>query len=104
MISPSALVDRQLVIGEGFFGTVYRATYNHAYVAVKTTSIRSSDGSSSEKERKMLGSIPPHPNVLHAIAVCIDATNASVSIVSEYCANGNVRSYIEKKLRSVSTR
>lgn len=92
IIAPSTL--RNLTpIGQGFFGTVYRAMFRHAPVAVKKLK-GNADPASIEKERRMFSSIPPHPNVLRVIAICVDPDDGSLSIVTEYYATGSVRSFL----------
>ena len=95
-IIPTSAVTKLSPIGQGFFGAVFRGIYNHSAVAVKKTKAQHADSASIEKERAMLSSVPPHPNVIRVIAICVDEAEGSVGIVTEFCEAGSVLSYLHR--------
>jgi hypothetical protein len=73
-------------LGEGNFGKVYKATWRTSkapFVAVKENGEWCTDDAAISMERRLLGSIPPHPNVVRVYGVCIDAPDRNVCIVME---------------------
>ena len=83
-------------IGHGFFGEVSKALFHGAPVAVKKTAITASDESSLEREKTLLGSILPHPNVVRVLGVCSDAPSGVMMLIMEFCAAGSVKDYLAK--------
>jgi serine/threonine protein kinase len=69
--------------------------YNGARVAVKKSSILSRDKTAIMKERRLLGSLPPHPHVVHVLGICEDAPDGQLLLVMEYATHGNVQIYLQ---------
>jgi serine/threonine protein kinase len=91
---PSAKLKRLGRLGSGSFGEVFKAKYSDAIVAVKQSGVVCLDRASIERERRLLGSIPPHPNVVRVLGVCEDSVDNHLLIVMEYCAGGSLLSYL----------
>ena len=83
-------------IGEGGFGTVFKANWNKTIVAVK--SISTSDANSEEmeefeKEAMLLNSLK-HPNILSFFGICLSASKNL--LVMEYLEEGSLDSLIQE--------
>lgn len=87
-------------IGSGSFGDVLVATYKGAEVAIKKSSVLSSDKGAIHNERRFFASIPHHPNVVHVLGVCKDTPDRQLWIVMELAAFGSVQSQIQSELDS----
>ena len=88
-------LTEQIQIGGGAFGDVYRARFHGAAVALKKSAARSSNRASLEKERRLISSVPPHPNVVRVLGVCEDAPDGQAVIVMELCPGGNLKEFFE---------
>lgn len=73
---------------------MFKAKYSDAIVAVKQSGVVCLDRASIDRERRLLGSIPPHPNVVRVLGVCEDSIDNHLLIVMEYCAGGSLLSYL----------
>lgn len=93
---PHSSLEHMVRIGNGCFGEVYKCSYNLAEVAVKKTLLMATDTTSLEREKRMLGSILPHPNVVRVIGFCDDSPDQSLLLVMEYCPGGSVKSYLNR--------
>ncbi|KAL6053872.1 DEP domain-containing protein [Balamuthia mandrillaris] len=83
-------------IGRGAFGTVYRATWRGAQVAVKRLNlarITEVELEQIRREASLMASLGSHPNVLESIGVCTKPPN--VCLVSPYHRNGSIHDYLK---------
>lgn len=83
--------------GEGTFGTVYRADYLGTDVAVKLANDDVIDTPGFDvrfrRECAILSQLH-HPNILGVVAVIMDAPRRKFAIVTDFCPNGDLMSFI----------
>lgn len=92
-------------IGSGFFGNVFRGQFKNSVflcffsetteeVAIKVNSMWDNLGVLFD-ECKILQLIPPHPNVLKFVGVCIDQVKSrgKLHLLTEFCENGSLLDY-----------
>lgn len=82
-------------IGRGSFGTVYRGSYLGAQVAVKRlhSHVEEAEIPSFLKEIAILSQLK-HPNIIQFLGASLDG---DLSLVTEFCGLGDLRSYLTKK-------
>jgi len=83
-------------IGEGGFGTVFKANWNKTIVAVKSISTSDADPEEMEefeKEAMLLNSLK-HPNILSFFGICLSASKNL--LVMEYLEEGSLDSLIQE--------
>lgn len=87
------LVDT--VVGEGSFGTVYKAedVETKQHVAVKIMEI----GKRTDEEVEVLKATKGHPNIVNFI--CSETFQDLIFIVMEYCPGGGLSSYLKQRGR-----
>jgi hypothetical protein len=70
------IVKKHLIesVGSGAFGLVIKGTYQGKFVAIKKIKERLSEKQITEflKEAELTKNIPPHPNVIRCIGVCLN--------------------------------
>ncbi|XP_076457559.1 uncharacterized protein LOC143291544 [Babylonia areolata] len=101
---PRERLQLQERLGQGKFGTVLRAMalslFTHGkwdIVAVKMHKETATDAEKSEfiRELTLLRSLPRHPNVVPFVGCC--TLTEPLYIIMEYCANGDLLSYLRKR-------
>ena len=83
-------------IGEGGFGTVFKANWNKTVVAVKSISVSEAGTEEMEefsKEAMLLNSLK-HPNILSFFGICLSASKNL--LVMEYLEEGSLDSLIQE--------
>jgi len=93
------------VLGKGAFGTVYKASYQGNFVAVKD--LKAEGVSQAEikgfvAEADLMRNLPPHQNVVQFIGLIAQP----FCIITEYMAGGDLITYLEKNkniLMSIKT-
>jgi len=66
------------------------------YVAVKQIidkKLKDSEMQAFEKEAILLSSLPSHPNIVRFLGICVNP----MAIITEFCDEGNLLDYIQKK-------
>ncbi|KAI5416027.1 uncharacterized protein LOC127073445 isoform X2 [Lathyrus oleraceus] len=99
-------------LGSGTFGTVYHGKWRGTDVAIKRITDRCFAGKPSEQERMRddfwneaikLADLH-HPNVVAFYGVVLDGPGDSVATVTEYMANGSLRTALQKNERNLDKR
>ncbi|KAA0151871.1 hypothetical protein FNF27_03254 [Cafeteria roenbergensis] len=87
--------------GEGTFGTVYRADYLGTDVAVKLANDDIIDSPGFDvrfrRECAILSQLH-HPNIVGVVAVIMEAPRRKFAIVTDFCPNGDLMSFITAPL------
>jgi len=91
------------IVGEGGYGTVYRAEFNGYPVACKVIRM----GLSQENAKKILDELRllqklKHPNVVLLMGACLNSRN-QIMIVTEYAARGDLKHCL-KDVNSIAKR
>lgn len=93
---PSASVRLGKLLGKGSFGEVMLGRYKGRAVAVKRIRMEATDGNEARqrvlREMLVLAQFRHEPHVLHMEGVM--TRGPTLSIVSEYCSNGALNSYL----------
>jgi serine/threonine protein kinase len=88
-------------IGQGGFGTVFRAKWVNKTVAVKSCIGNLLEHGAAEV--KILASLPPHPNVLRFFGVAVSADLINTLIVTEFAFDGSLFTALHGKKREEPT-
>lgn len=92
-----------VVLSKGAFGEVCKGIYNDGncerQVAIK--SLFRFDANKLKAEAEIAASLN-HPNVLPLIGICFDTTNQTLKLVLPFMANGDLASYLDKNLHTLT--
>ncbi len=92
-------------LGEGATGSVRKATYNTARVAVKVTKVDSADKEALRREIQLFDAVGNQENVITLFGVCVDAPTASgaptgeLLLIMEYCEHGSLEDLLKRTLK-----
>ncbi len=102
-------------LGEGATGSVRKATYNTAHVAVKVTKVRSAsaDDEALRREVQLFDAVGNQENVITLFGVCVDAPTLPTSssptasaaptsellLIMEYCEYGSLEDLLKQTLK-----
>jgi len=79
------------IIGEGYFGSVFRGKYVKTSVAIKKLKdFKETDKDPFIAEAKLMSLLTPHPNVVLFRGVTLDP----LCIVTDFCEGGSLRRYL----------
>ncbi|XP_076958642.1 RAF-like serine/threonine-protein kinase 20 [Bidens hawaiensis] len=111
-IIKNAELEELRELGSGTYGTVYHGRWSGSDVAIKRIKKSCFAGRSSEEERltndfwreaRILSNLH-HPNVVAFYGVVPDAAGGTLATITEFMANGSLRSVLIKKDRSLDRR
>ncbi|CAI8610455.1 unnamed protein product [Vicia faba] len=111
-IIKNCVLEELTELGSGTFGTVYHGKWRGTDVAIKRITDRCFAGKPSEQERMRddfwneaikLADLH-HPNVVAFYGVVLDGPGDSVATVTEYMANGSLRTALQKNERNLDKR
>ncbi|XP_076898385.1 RAF-like serine/threonine-protein kinase 20 [Bidens hawaiensis] len=111
-IIKNAELEELRELGSGTYGTVFHGRWRGSDVAIKRIKKSCFAGRSSEEERltndfwreaRILSNLH-HPNVVAFYGVVPDAVGGTLATVTEFMANGSLRSVLIKKDRSLDRR
>jgi len=96
-VIPYTDLEMKQKIGEGSFGTVYKAKWRNSTVAVKEVSqalLNEQSIESFKKEANVMRNLRPHPNVVLFLGISLPPD--PTCIVTEYMKNGSLNDYLKK--------
>eukprot|EP01097_Dermamoeba_algensis_P011623 TRINITY_DN905_c0_g2_i1.p1 TRINITY_DN905_c0_g2~~TRINITY_DN905_c0_g2_i1.p1 ORF type:complete len:943 (-),score=224.10 TRINITY_DN905_c0_g2_i1:572-3400(-) len=84
------------VIGEGNFGKVFLGTLSKTcQVAIKEVKADNKESLDQfVEEAKIAANIPPHPNIVQFLGVCISEKKKSIYLVTQFVMNKNLQLYL----------
>lgn len=99
-------INPNKVLGSGQFGVILLGVVTRDNVerqcAVKTLKVEATDGEkrSLKIELQNMSNMDPHPNIVNLIGA--QTLNVQISVVVEYCANGDLYKYLRAHRRDLS--
>ena len=91
------------LVGQGGYGTVYKAMWKKKKVAIKVCSGNLLKDQKTAQEVKILASLLPHPNIITFFGVAVSEDGISNQIVTDLAVGGSLYTRLHGKEREIPT-
>ena len=96
VIDERDLTEMEKKIGDGSFGEVKFASLRGTTIVAIKKVIKDSQRNSFIDEVRIMCKIPPHPNIVPFLGVCVTISNKYIYIVMQYCDEGTLKDFLSE--------